>query len=985
MKHTSCLYHTFVYHAFRLVLLFSLTVALLPPAASAADQPDKDTQQSQAPAAVSPDQPKKKGQQYVTIDFNDVDINMFIKYISELTGKNFIVDRSVKGKITVISPTKMSEQDAYRVFESVLEVHGYTTVPSGPIIKIVPAVQARSKNIPMVRAGEHVDSSDKVVTRIVPLQYSDPDELKKLLTPLLSKTSVMIAHPQSGVLIMTDVLSNINRLMDIIEVVDVPSTGEEMEIIPLRYASAADVGKSISQLFARSARRRTRTRRAATEIQVIPYERTNSLIVFAPKTQIDSIRELVQKLDTEAPRGGGKIHVYYLQHADAEELVKVLTNLPTQQSGTGAKKGAKAAEVPVLSTDLKITADPETNSLIITAPKEEYLVLEDIIRKLDIPRRMVYLEALIMEVSIDKIFQLGVEWGGLGSFHDETGTLGAGFTDNNFGMVNGLTLGTAGMPDGTTLGILKKGVEISGIYFPDLGSVVNAFKTDSDINIIATPQILTTDNKEASIAIVQNVPYITSKNTSETGSGQDYTNYEYKDVGTTLKITPQINQDNLLRLDIEVAVDRLKSEASTTTPSTFKRTASTTVVLHNEEIVVIGGMVGNDTTSGEYKVPLLGDIPLLGWLFKTHEDSDRKTNMFIFIMPRIVESSPELAGIYEQKRNVMDEASEGAGDVPEQTFQISAGHEDAFVLIDMGYARLQKKKYAEAKAYFEQALELDPDNQHALLNMGTIYEHEGEKGKAIQVYEQILNRAEQQQYGDGPEQKKSEDKALVNIAREKLNKLRNPKQIEPKEPTGSPPGSPEPSGSPRTTLHPAEVKHSSKEPSPSGQTGAKPPGNTQAEERTIPATEESCGNPWKTPLMEIRGKVKKVEYRKPPWSSQKGLHLDVEIAGKQNIVVHVFPEQPKQLTKQCQDLFTFKQGEIVTVSGSAFFTKAGSQPNICAAAVTRNAGVLNLRTPTTGRLEKGTCCQEICRKRCTGRGAVCRRRCMDRCSTEGRF
>ncbi|MCI5132515.1 MAG: type II secretion system protein GspD, partial [Candidatus Electrothrix sp. EH2] len=337
------------------------------------------------------------GQQYVTIDFSDVDINLFIKYISELTGKNFIVDRTVKGKITVISPTRMTREDAYRVFESVLEVHGFTTVPSGPVIKIVPAVQARSKSIPTVRDGEKPVAEDKVVTRIIPMKHSDPDEMRKILTPLLSKTSNVIAHSQSGMMILTDVQSNIKRLMEIIKEIDVPAVDEELEIIPLRYASVTDVGRSVSQLFVQSARRRTRGRSSSSStVKIIPYERTNSLIVFAPKAQINKLRSLLQQLDTEAPKSGGKIHVYYLQHANAEELVKVLTSLPTKQSGTTAKKNTKeeAAKAPPLSTDLKITADPETNSLIITAPKEEYLMLEEIIKKLDIPRRMVYLEAL---------------------------------------------------------------------------------------------------------------------------------------------------------------------------------------------------------------------------------------------------------------------------------------------------------------------------------------------------------------------------------------------------------------------------------------------------------------------------------------------------------------------------------------------------------------------------------------------------------------
>lgn len=714
-----------------------------------------------------------KGQQYVTIDFNDVDINVFIKYISELTGKNFIIDRTVKGKITVISPTRMTQEDAYKVFESVLETHGFTTVPSGPVIKIVPAVQARSKSIPTVREGEEPVATDKVVTRIIPMKHSDPAEMRKILTPLLSKTSNVIAHSQSGMMILTDVQSNIKRLLEIIKEIDVPAVDEELEIIPLQHASVTDVGRSISQLFVQSARKTTRGRSGTSStVKIIPYERTNSLIVFAPKAQIKKLRALLQQLDTKAPKSGGKIHVYYLQHANAEELVKVLTSLPTKQSGTKTKKNTKeeAAKAPPLSTDLKITADPETNSLIITAPKEEYLVLEEIIKKLDIPRRMVYLEALIMEVSIDKEFNIGVEWGGLGSFHDETGTLGGGFTENNFSLISGVAQGTAGMTTGASLGILKKGVEIGGIYFPDIGAVVNAFKTDSDINIIATPQVLTTDNKEASISIVQNVPYITSKNTSESGSGQDYTNYEYKDVGTTLKITPQINQADLLRLAIEVTVDRLKNEASTATPSTFKRTASTTVVVHNEEIVVIGGMVGHDITSSDYKVPLLGDIPLLGWLFKTHDDSDKKTNMFIFIMPRIVESSPELANIYQRKRKVMEEVREGAGDIPAKALQLEPDQENAFTFIDLGFAKLQQKNYSEAKSYFLQALKIQPENPYALINMGIIYEHEKQFREAEKTYRQVLDRADSRQ--DSEKKKHSpEDRALLNTARENLRKI----------------------------------------------------------------------------------------------------------------------------------------------------------------------------------------------------------------------
>jgi general secretion pathway protein D len=703
------------------------------------------------------------GKRFVTIDFNDVDINLFIKYISELSGKNFVVDRSVKGKVTIISPTRISEDDAYRVFESVLEVHGYTTVPSGSIIKIVPAVQARSKSIATIMQGEQgVSTEDKVVTRIIPLAYSDPNELKKILAPLVSKTSVVIAHPQSGMLIITDVLSNINRLLDIIQVVDVPSVGEELEIIPLEHASASKVGKSISQLFLRSAKKGAKS----ATIKIIPYERTNSLIVFAPRTQINKIRELLKKLDSKVPRGGGKIHVYYLQHANAEELVKVLTNLPAKQSNAKGK-----SKLPPLSNDLKITADAETNALIITAPREEYLVLEDVIKKLDIPRRMVYLEALIMEVHVNKDFKVGVEWGGGGTFADDTGKLISGFSGTEaqpYSVLKGISQQPPALPAGFALGVLKQGVEIGGVYFPDLGAVVSAFKNDSDINIVATPQVLTTDNKKASIVVGENVPYITSKNTTGAGTGQDYTNYEYKDVATTLEITPQINQADLLRLEINVEVIKLK-DANDFRPTTFKRTANTTVVVHNEETVVIGGMIGQDTATAEYKVPLLGDIPVLGWLFKSHGEREEKTNLFIFITPHIVESSPELAALYYKKRDVMEYVQRGSSKIPDHFFHAKENPAHATALADMGFAKLQKGEYDKAEAYFNQALKINPDNPYALINLGVIYEHQGNREKAAEKYRQVLNLAGQEvaEGEEGP----AVEQALQNAARENLRHL----------------------------------------------------------------------------------------------------------------------------------------------------------------------------------------------------------------------
>lgn len=675
-----------------------------------------------------------KEKQYVTIDFNDVDINLFIKYISELTGKNFIVDRTVKGKITVISPTRISEEEAYYVFESVLEVHGFTTVPSGSVTKIVPSVKARSASIATILEQQKLYPEDKVVTQLISLKHSSPEDVKKIIAPLVSKTSVLIAHSDSGMLIITDVFSNIVRLKEIISAIDVPSVDQELVLIPLLYASADTVSKSIAQIFQRTAAKG----KQQDTIKIIPYERTNSLIISASKVSIQKIRKLLEQLDTEMQVGTGNIQVYYLQHASAEELVKVLTSLPSD-SPTQTEANIKGRrQAPPISKNVKIMADPETNSLIITAPREEYLVLEQVIKKLDIPRRMVFLEALIMEVTVNKAFEFGIQWGGGGDFDDETGQLFSGFSGSEsapYGVLQGITSEPPVLPAGFAFGVLKQGIKIGNIYFPNLGAVMNAYKDDSDVEFISTPQILTSDNKKAEIKVGENVPYITSQNT--TTAQQDYTNYEYKDVTTTLSILPQINQSDLLRLEIAVEVIKLKN-LNEGRPTTFKRSADTTVVVHNEETVVIGGIIGQDTSVGDYKVPLLGDIPLLGWLFKSRRERQGKTNLFIFITPHIVENPAELAAMYYKKRDVMEYVKKGSSSIPDWKFDKEPNKSHAMALSDLGFASLQKNNVVRARQYFTQALKIDSENPYALLNMGVVDEREGNKAKAAEMYKKVI-------------------------------------------------------------------------------------------------------------------------------------------------------------------------------------------------------------------------------------------------------
>jgi len=594
---------------------------------------------------------------YVTIDFDNVDIGLFIKFVSELTGKNFVVDKAVRGKVTIISPTKISVKEAYRVFESVLDVHGFTTVPAGSIIKIVPAVHARSKNIETRLHEEGISPEDKVVTQLIPLAYANPDELKKLFSPLISKSSLIVSYLPTRMLIVTDVLSNIKRLLKIVEAIDVKGIGEEISVIPLEQATASSLSKPLVSIFQKATRRAKKGAPIGPVVRIMADERTNSLIILATEDDTLRIKKLIRLLDKEIPRGEGDIHVYYLQNANAEDLVKVLAALPSEE-----KKQAAKGRAPVISKEVQIVADKATNSLVIKAKKHDYLVIEDIIKKLDIPRRMVYIEALIMEVNVDKEFRLGVEWLGMEDFTYQgrkggyfAGSGGAGGVGDYSG-IKGLSGIPPSLPSGFSLGVVGEAITIGNVVFPNVAAILQAYQKDSDVNILSTPQILTTDNEEAEIKVGENVPYITKEATGD----QTYQTYEYKDVGVTLKITPQINQERFVRLKIFQENITLKKGAEEYRPTTLKRSAETTVIVKDKNTVVIGGIIGESTERGAYQVPCLGDIPGLGWFFKSKSRTRNKTNLFIFLTPHIIESPIEARKIYDEKKEEIDKIRGGA-------------------------------------------------------------------------------------------------------------------------------------------------------------------------------------------------------------------------------------------------------------------------------------------------------------------------------------
>ncbi|MBW2609589.1 MAG: type II secretion system secretin GspD [Deltaproteobacteria bacterium] len=731
---------------------------------------EKDTPQKVSnPQKGGREEPKPETR-YVTIDFDNVDIALFIKFISELTGKNFVLDKGIKGKVTIISPTKITVEEAYKVFESVLEVHGFTTVPAGSIIKIVPAIQARSKDIETRLRKEAITPEDKIVTQLIHLKYADPNELKKLFGPFISKTSVIVSYPPTGMLIVTDVLSNISRLLSIVEVIDVAGIGEEISVIPFEHATASVIAKTLTNVFQRKTTRPAKGGQAGPVIKIVPDERTNTLIILASEDDISKVKQLIELLDKETPRGKGDIHVYYLQNANAEDLSKVLTALPSDQ-----KQETQKGKAPVISKEVRIVADKATNSLIITAKKEDYLVLEDVIMKLDIPRRMVYIEALIMEVNVDKQFDLGVEWraGDQTGSHDEgtigtflgSGGMGSEGSYSNFPAAD--STGTISFPSAFSVGVLGTGIKIGDAFFPTLGAVLRAYQKDADVHIISTPQILTTDNEEAQITVGENVPYITKLDTS-VGTETDYTQYEYKDVGVTLKITPQINQERFVRLKIFHESKQLKKGTVAFRPTTLTRSAETTVIVKDENTVVIGGIIGESDERGNYKVPLLGDIPLLGWFFRSSSSARKQTNLFIFLTPHIIENPVEAKAIFKDRKDQMKMIEEGVV----KMYEGRRKQPEDMRLADLAYTRIRLKDYEKAVEYLKKALEINPDNPYAILNMGVIYEETGEKDKAVKMYEKLisLNSDERAFTSTDPMQR---GRKLTDLARDNLKNLQD--------------------------------------------------------------------------------------------------------------------------------------------------------------------------------------------------------------------
>ena len=581
--------------------------------------------------------PVAVGAEEVTLNFKRMDINQLIELISEVTHKTFIVDPRVKGEITVISNQPMNSDQVYEVFLSILSVHGFAAIPTGNVTKIVPDNLAKSQNTPVLLDNETL-AGDSIITQVVSIKHVSAAQLIPLLRPLIQQQGHLVAYPENNTLVISDQASNVQRLLKIIHRIDQVSD-ETIEVIALEHASAAEVVRVLTSLEQQTA---AATGTSTSKVSnLVADERTNSVFISGdPATRL-RLRTLITHLDTPI-KTVGNTQVIYLRYAQATDLANVLKGITDSIEKTETKDTKKTTK-DILKTNIQ--ADESTNSLVITAIPAVMRNLKEVIQQLDVRRAQVLVEAIIAEVSNDIARELGVQWMVYGS--KSTSPVGVSNFDNtNLKIVDLAATGyQISQNRNLNLPSLDAGAFLGFGNF-NKSSVLNfavllqALSSDTNTNVLSTPSLLTLDNQEAEIHVGQNVPFVTGQytNTGVTGSVTNpFQTIQREDVGIKLKVKPQINEGNAVKLEIEQEVSSIsRSNVATTDIVTNKRTIKTTVIVEDNNMVVLGGLIDEDLQQTTQKVPGLGDLPLVGGLFRSQITTKIKRNLMVFLHPVIV-------------------------------------------------------------------------------------------------------------------------------------------------------------------------------------------------------------------------------------------------------------------------------------------------------------------------------------------------------------
>jgi general secretion pathway protein D len=580
-----------------------------------------------------------------TVNIRNADIQAFISQIADMTGKNFVVDPRVRARdVTVVSTKALSAAEVYELFLSVLQVHGYAAVPSGDIIKIVPNTTAKQSNLPLV--GKNEAGGEELVTRVIPVENSPVEELVPVLRPLVPQYGHLAAVGSANALIISDHMDNIRRMEAIIASLD-NAESEDVQVIKLEHAFAGDMVKMLESLTPQTGGRRGKTKDGG--VTVVADERTNRLIIKGDRITRQRMAQMIRNLDTPASATGG-VQVVRLSHGDAEALAELLKNFA--EGASAAKPGAdgKAAAASITGDKVSIQADKSLNALVIRAEPAMMKEIMSVISQLDVRRAQILIEAAIVEVSGDTGKALGFQYVA-GSDESGVGAINfgnAGLTINSIVQAlatddpSGLALG-----DGITMGFGEK--DSNG----DLkwGALIQALSTSTDVNLLSTPSILTLDNQEASIVVGENVPFITGTSTS-TGSGvsNPFQTIQREDVGLSLKVTPHVAGLSTIRLELEQENSQVKDSVGEAADIvTTTRKLESTVLADDGETIALGGLIRDNITKTVRKVPILGDIPLLGILFRSTSNSREKSNLMVFLRPTILPDNEQLLNMTRQK------------------------------------------------------------------------------------------------------------------------------------------------------------------------------------------------------------------------------------------------------------------------------------------------------------------------------------------------